>query len=91
MITYTNLLQLQTKLHIRYDWANVKRITTQTGLASFNLVNKHATDNKFSAKANFRLNYEFISSNKVIFYFLKSLKIPDTTFLKFGTRLTEKV
>ena len=30
--------------------------TTQTGLASINLVNKHATDDKFSAKTYFRVN-----------------------------------
>ena len=65
--------------------------TTQTGLASINLVNKHATNNKFSAKTYFRVNYEFISSNKIIFHFLSSIKIPDTTFLKVGMRLTEKL
>ena len=43
--------------------------TSQTGLASINLVNKHATDNKFSAKTYFRVNYEFISSNIIIFHF----------------------
>ena len=50
--------------------------TTQTGLASINLVNKHATDNKFSAE--------------IIFHFLSSLKFPDTTFLKFGARFDGK-
>ena len=30
--------------------------TTQTGLVSINLVNKHATHNKFSAKTYFRIN-----------------------------------
>ena len=65
--------------------------TTQTGLASINLVNKHATDNKCSAKTYFCVNYEYISSNKIIFHFLSSLKIPDTTFVKFGTGLTEKL
>ena len=64
--------------------------TTQTGLPSINVVNKHATVNKFSAKTYFCINYKFISSNKIIFHFRSSLKIPDTTFLKFGTCLTEK-
>ena len=40
--------------------------TTQTGLASIHVVNKYATGNKFSGQTYFRVNYEFISSNKMV-------------------------